>query len=219
MSQRVLIPTAFLALVASGVGFFAGSGRSTAAASAVTAAEGHRIATLDTLEICEKLFQSEKYTSARDAVVKPKQATLDEMQQSLVALGGKMQAAGNGPDAQALNAEFSAKREEFMKFREDANGELMKLNVQQFNECYRLVVETAATVAKSGGYSHVLSSREGGQDFRSADLSGAIQEVLARPVLVRPAGDDITAAVLKELKLDAAPATPPAADGAKAEPK
>lgn len=183
-------------------------------AAAPYADDSSKIAIVDLLEVSEKLFMSPRYMPTRETMLKEKQEQIKTLQTSLQELGQKIQAMGqNSPDAQALIQQYQAQNEEFTKTRESANKDLDELSTQQFSEAYRLVVETAGSVAKKQGFGYVFATRSGPLQFRSTQLQGALQEVLARPVVMAPDGVDITTAVMKELKLDEVkPAVPAPAE-------
>jgi Skp family chaperone for outer membrane proteins len=172
-------------------------------ASAAGFQEAGKIAVVDVLEVSEKLFMSDRYMPAREAMLKEKQEQIKTLQDALQELAQKVQAAGqNSPDAQALRQQYEAQAQSFGQVRDSANNELNTLSTQQFSEAYRLVIDTSDAVAKRQGFGFVLATRTGAPEFRSKELQGALQEVLARPVLVLPEGVNITGAVIGELKLE-----------------
>lgn len=182
--------------------------------------EGGKIATVDVLEISEKLFMSDRYKPARETMLKEKQGQIETLQAALQDLAQKIQAAGeNSPESEPMRQQLQAQSQSFGQIRDMANNDLNALSTQQFSEAYRLVIDTAGAVARLQGYDFVLATRAGPPEFRSKELQGALQEVLARPVIVAPSGADITPAVLKELKLDSTPAAATPVDQKPAAPK
>lgn len=174
------------------------------------APEVSRIAVVDVLTVVESLFQSERYTPARKKFQDEQAAAMSALRDELSAMETRGSAMASGsPEQQALIEQYQAKRE---------SADMIRVNVEEFNtnqiaEAYRVAIETAGALADKRGYTHVLASRtDTGRYIRSSNSAEAVQEILARPVLKCPAGDDITADVLKELKVEAVKASEPAGE-------
>lgn len=181
-------------------------------------ADAPHFAVVDVLAVSEKLFLSERYAPAREGRIKEKQDQINAMQSSIEELVGNIQKAGQtSPEGKAMIESYQAKNTELNTLRQKATEELSAFSTEQFGECYKTVVETANSMARKSGYTHVLASRVGPLEFRSKELPAALQEVLARPALMYGDGDDMTPAVFKELKLDPTPDKKPEAP--KEEPK
>jgi Skp family chaperone for outer membrane proteins len=202
-SQRLLTTAGVGAACAFGALLAVKTGQTPAFARAMGAPEDNaKIATIDVLEVAERLFMSDRYLPARETLLKEKQGQIESLQASLQDLGQKIQAAGQSPDSEAMRQQYQQQAQAFNQARDLANNDLNSLSTQQFSEAYRLVIDASGTIAKNQGYGYVFATRRGPVEFRSKELQGALQEVLARPVLTSPDGVDITSAVLKELKLD-----------------
>ncbi len=216
-SQRAFLGGVVVASLGAFFGFHAGSGQSHAMAGAPQSVDSSRIAVVDVLAVSEKLFLGDHYSPARDSRVKAKQDEISAMEGGLKDLIGKLQGTPqNSPDYQGLYAAYQTKMNELNESKQKANEELGAFSTDQFAECYKTCIDTANSIARKNGYSHVIASRVGKLEFRSKELPAALQEVLARPVLMFADGDDLTPAVMKELKLDEIPAPEKKDDGAKA---
>lgn len=207
-SARVLAFAALSCVLGAGLGLWGGSVQSPALAAEVAArAEGVKFACVDVLDVAEKLFQSDRYSPVREKALKEKEGQRDALQAGLTELQQRIIAAGQeSAEARTMMPTYQAKAQELQQFVQSADMDLDRLSTGQFNECYRLAVEASQSIAKQQGYTHLLASKMGALEFRSTQLQPALQEVLARPVLMTPAGDDLTAQVKKELKLEDKPA-------------
>lgn len=207
-SARVLAFAALSGLMGAGLGLWGGSVQSPALAAEMSArAEGVKIACVDVLDVAEKLFQSDRYAPVREKALKEKEGQRDALQAGLTELQQRIIAAGqDSAEGRTMLPTYQAKAQELQQFVQAADTDLDRLSTGQFNECYRLAAETAQSIAKQQGYTHLLASKMGSLEFRSTQLQPALQEVLARPVLMTPAGDDLTAQVKKELKIEEKPA-------------
>ncbi len=217
-SQRLLVYAGSMALLCTGLGVWAGSVNARAlSTSAPAAPDSAKTAVFDVLDISEKLFQGDRYAPAREKALKEKEAQRDALQAGLTELQQKIIAAGQEtPEGKLMIPTYQGKAQELQQFMQAADVDLNRLSTAQFNECYRLAVETAQSLAKQQGYTHLLASKMGSLEFRSKELQQALQEVLARPVLLTAEGDDLTAQVKKELKItDEPPAGDKGADDKK----
>lgn len=182
-----------------------------------------RVATVDMLKIVEKMVKSDRYAPAREANNKDLTAKLEAMAGDLQALQTQIQSSPqNAPETQAMIQNFQARRQEFDQARNEAANRSDEFNARQIAEAYRLVVEVVDAQAKKAGYTHVLATRSGPPNLKSGNIAGTVQEMLARPVVVGEPANDITKAVMDELKLpdtddEPAPITP-AAPGSGATP-
>lgn len=206
-AERVLAYGGVFASLALGLGFYLGSTQSVAHATGGFQASNGRIAAVDVFAVAKKLLESDRYAPARDAMAKERNAGLEAVNKELGDLRAKIEAAGqNSPEAAPMIQEFQAKAQAYRESQTKAQEEFNTLLSSQFAEGYRLVVETANVVAKKQNFSYVVVTKTGPVVFESKDFSAAGQEVLSRPLIMFGEGDDLTPAVLAELKLDATPA-------------
>lgn len=179
-----------------------------------------RLATADMLKIVEKMVKSDRYAPAREAFNKELTTKLEAMAGDLQALRAQIQASPqNAPETQTLMQNFQARGQEFEQARNEAANRSDEFNARQIAEAYKLVVETVEAQAKKAGYTHVLATRSGPPVLKSSNIAGTVQEMLARPLVVGQAADDLTKVVMDELKLpdiDDEPAPAPAGEPAPA---
>lgn len=187
------------------------------ARNASAAPEASKIAVLDILMIVEKLVDSERYRPARDSFQKDAADKINKNQTTFGELEAKFKSLpDDSPERPAIIQQAQDLRAEQQKIQEGVE----KYNTDQVGEAYRLVIETASKLAGDRGYTHLLASRTDSQLLRSPNVQGAVQEMLARPILKMPAADDLTKDVMAELKISATPTAPAPADPAPAaEPK
>ncbi|MDX2117367.1 MAG: OmpH family outer membrane protein [Planctomycetota bacterium] len=212
--ERLFIYSGLALSIALGLGW-RGIGSSAVAESANRfAPESAMVATCDVLSVVEKLNEAPRYREALDQMRTEIQGRLGKMGADADEVKKKLAAAATGsPEADALSKEFSAKNSELQAAYQKATADFDALATKQVGEAFKLASETAYRIARANGYNVVISSKTVATDFRSNNIPGALQEILARPVIGIDASADITAQVMKELKLDAAPtpATPAAA--------
>ncbi|MFA6044679.1 MAG: hypothetical protein WC718_06815 [Phycisphaerales bacterium] len=187
-----------------------------------------RIATADILNIAERLMATEKYKSARDTLAntynKDIAAKLDVMKDVKSKFDALPEAAKapESTDATALDLSnrFRTLQQELNQKQNDAQAQIEKFNTTQVIEAYKLIAEGASELATSLGYTHMIATRSGSFDIRSQNLTGAVQEILARPVLKGPIGDDLTDRLLKQYNLEnvAVPQAPGATPSASSTP-
>lgn len=212
-AERVLAYGGIFASLALGTGFYFGSTQSTARATGELALSNGRIAAVDVFEATKKLLESDRYAPAREAMAKERNASLDGYNKDLTDLRTKIETAGqSSPEAAPMIAEYQAKAQGYQEAKAKAQEEFNGLLSAQFNEAYRLIVETANLVGKKLSFSYVVVTKTGPVVFESKDFNQAGQEVLSRPLIMFGEGDDITPAVLAELKLNVAPAANSAPD-------
>jgi hypothetical protein len=157
-----------------------------------------KIATVDALAVIEALLAGERYKPLRDAYEAEQRAKLDKNVAEMDELQKRYAALPDNSDQRdVLAKDFQGKRD----LQDRLLAEAEKFNTNQVVEAYRVTIETAESVATKMGYTHILSTRNDPKLIRSENVPGAIQEILARPVLRSPAADDITKGVMAELKV------------------
>lgn len=217
----VAVPAAVLAFVA-GTYLPAATAREQPPVAAAHSATS-KIGTIDALAVIAALLPSEKFKPAREAFETEQRARLDKNKGEMEEIQKKYAALpDNSPERAALAQEFNGKRE----LEQQVQVAYEKFNTVQVADAYKLVLAAANAVAEQQGFTHVIATRTDPTLVRSENTSGAIQEILARPMLRAPSSDDITSAVMKELKVEApkppeatpapapapVPATPPKPD-------
>jgi len=178
------------------------------------AADSPRIATVDILSVVERMVSSDKYKADRkvndDEQLKSFQPLAEEIQ--------KIQEEAKDLKEESekykgLSAKFAEVKPKYDQARQNAANIVEKFNTLQVAEVYRLVLDAANTMATTSGYTHVIASKGGAPTIASTNIPGAVQEMLARPVIKGVAADDLTERLIKELNLENVVVTPPAAVG------
>lgn len=184
-----------------------------------------RIASVDILDVVERMVLSDKYRPARDAFTQGQRDSIQPMIGELQALAMQGQNVAQGtPEFQALVQQYSAKQQELQQKNEEAQNAIAQFEARQVAEAYGLVTAAATRMAERMGYTHVFATRSDSQ-IRSNNVPGVVQEILAHPLVAYPKGDDLTKTLVTELRLEdvllpserpaavetapAAPATPP----------
>lgn len=222
--ERLFIYSGVGVAIALGLGW-RGLGTSASATLANAQADTVRIATADVLTLVEKMASSDRYLPARQEKVKSLRAPIELLEKELDELRAKITAIPdfqNNAEAQPLIQQFQTKTQNMQALSQTAQNEAENFNTNQLQEAYRLVIETTTQIANSKGYTHVFSTKLPDNKLTSNNVTGLLQEMLARPVVKAPAADDITQDVIRELKLEdvktgadaALPATPAPAAGA-----
>jgi Skp family chaperone for outer membrane proteins len=200
-ASRVLALVALGGAGAWGLSLWAGAQRSAFAQGAAPSGNA-RIATVDVLEVVERMVFSDKYRPSREAraaeINKGLQDIINQMQ-TLEAQAKDLKP--DTPEFQPLAQQYAGLQQELEAKRAEGGRELESVNFNQLQESYRTVYDAARAMAKREGYSQLLASRRGEVKFRSNNVNGLLQEILARPVLDVPAEDDLTQRLIDELKL------------------
>lgn len=192
----------------------AGMSRAVAAGSGL-AADAPRIATVDVLSLVERMILTDQYKSQRDGFEAEEAKKLQPLAEELKKMQEEAKDLKEESDRfKALNKTFLEKNASFQQLRGDATSQLEAFNTRQVGEAYRLILDAATQMADGLGYTHVIASKTGAVALASKNIPGAVQEMLARPVVKGVAADDLTERLMKSLKLDAvtlpAPAPAPA---------
>ena len=166
-------------------------------------ASDFKIATVDVLAIVARMLESDLYKPANLANAEKYDAQLRKMLEELEGVRNRALAEAEATEARkALEAEFLDKNNKFEQARSTAQQAIEQFNTDQVSEAYRLVCEAANSLAQSLGYSHVIVSRGAGERINSNTVAGAVQEILARPVIRSVADDDLTDRLMRSFKLE-----------------
>jgi hypothetical protein len=101
-----------------------------------------------------------------------------------------------------LEAEFGQKSQEFEQARGLAQQAIEEFNTNQVAEAYRLIVDAAVTLSNQEGYTHVVVSRGDQLKIASRSVAGAVQEILARPLIKTDPAHDLTDRLIKQFGLE-----------------
>lgn len=180
------------------------------------AVEGDRIATIDVFALLERALDLPDFAQARDTLQIDLQAQGSAMQAQLQKLNDELGVLVPGdPAINQKQTELQTLYQQYQTFQQQAPQRFDQLAAQQGSEAYWMIVHRAREIAAERGYSHMLVSRLKADEFVSANVSQAMQEILARPVIMTPPGDDLTDVLMDDLNLP--PAPEPAASDAPAD--
>jgi Skp family chaperone for outer membrane proteins len=158
------------------------------------------IAHCDVLFVTELLMASPSYAAPRKDEQDRLRARLLPLEVDLEALRSELAKGDpNKPEDQEKARSFQGKQREYAELQREVSQGFDSYVSNQFIESYERVVAAAAQVAEQRGYTHVFA-------HKAARLSGnepsrLVAEVLARPIVVKPEGTDISDAVKAALKL------------------
>jgi Skp family chaperone for outer membrane proteins len=224
MSRKIHRAAAAVAVVCGvGAGVLGVASWQNSARAESRVAPAQRTATVDMYGLIERSIDSDKYKPAREAHHNELRARLDAIQKELEGTQTALRAMEQAkPEFQAEYAKFQARVQEFQQLQEESAQKAETFNTQQLLESYKLIVDSVNQLAKERGYTHVVATRDMSIEIRPTNLQGALQEILARPMVVSATEDDLTEAVATAMKLPAPkppePATPGATEPAPAQP-
>lgn len=211
--------TGQIALVIAGFGLAAGLGASLgsgflstpALAASPRPAPAGLIATCDQFAVLQSMLSSPAYAKAREERTAKVASLTADIDAQMADLREKMNKITDKTSQEAKDLQAKGQQLGLQLRLKKGEGDkiLEQGNLKEVEEVYRLIVEATSAVAKREGYTYVLGSRSLPVTFVSQTLSGAFQEIYARPVMTAPEGVDITDLVFKELKVDRVP--PPGA--------
>jgi hypothetical protein len=156
-----------------------------------------KIATCDVYAVMQVLVESDRYKPARVSEQDKARGQLKDIADQIKSLEGQLKSM-DPKDEKTLQVfrDYNAKKEQF----QERQSELDEFLGNQFVTAYEEVRKAADAVGEKLGYTHVIASRKANEK-PSTDMDRITQQVLSRPMLRSPASDDITEAVLSELKL------------------
>lgn len=213
--ERVCVYGGIGLALAAGLGW-RGLGEPASASNApgvVAPMDAIRLATVDILSLVQRLVTTEPYTQERDAM----QAEQNKRLQPLAEALEKMQAEAQDlrPESErfkALDRQFGETNREFARIEAEARTLIERQNTQQVAGAYARVLEEAEKLATGLGYTHVIATRSGAPTILSDNIPGAVQEILARPVVKSNAADDLTDRLAKVLGIENVPMPGPDED-------
>ena len=165
-------------------------------------AENYKLATVDVYWAAEKYMGTEDLKKKRDDAVAMWQSKAQSIEKDLQQLEDNFKVLPpNDPQVPELQKQAQAKQQEYQKLAQDRTQDLEKINSGQLIEAYKKIREASDAVASRQGYTHVFCQRGWDKQIETVTVVTTIQEMLARPLIKGIATDDITNAVLAELKL------------------
>jgi Skp family chaperone for outer membrane proteins len=166
----------------------------------------HRVATVDLLTLLEDMLQTEDYKPARDAFREEWEGRVTELQNQLQQIQQEIQMGGQGnPNLMQLQRRYQETGYQFQQLSQQAAYEFDQFNADQAAEAYKILNENAASLAEGMGYTHLIASREEAEITERGNLATVTQEILARPIVIAPQGDDLTDRLREKLSIPVPP--------------
>ncbi len=166
------------------------------------------MATIDLFRCLKTYMQSPEMNAARDAQKAEFAATNAEILGRIQNNQNKLKILPQGdPQFAVTQQAVQADSQAFSEFRQRVATESRELAVAQSTEAFIAIHAKSAELAQQLGYTHLVSAKLDVADL--TDENGAtvkstaqmIQEILSRPVLLAPEGDDITVRLLEALDI------------------
>ncbi len=178
-------------------------GDSRAFAAPTTVAPGPmKFGTVDVFVVAEALMEAPELKKMRTDAVSTWQAKSDSINKELKELDTDLSILPqNDPKVQDIMKKVEIKRQDYQKLVQDRMADLERINSTQLIDAYGRIRAAAEKVAAQQEYTHVFSSREYARQITTTSLSQTLQELLARPIINGGQVDDLTKAVLAELKV------------------
>lgn len=166
------------------------------------------MATIDLFRCLKTYMQSPEMIAARDAQNAEFAATKAEILGRIQNNQNKLRILPQGDPQYAVTQQaVQADSQAYNEFRQRVATESREVAVAQSTEAFIAIHAKSAELAEQLGYTHLVSAKldvadltdENGPTVKST--AQMIQEILARPILFAPAGDDITVRVLEALDI------------------
>jgi Skp family chaperone for outer membrane proteins len=179
-----------------------GPGRNAAIADS-TSADTYKIGTVDVYVAIEKIMAKDDMKKAREDTSALWQSKAQAIEKEMKQLEDTFKVLPkDNPQLDDLTKQAQAKQAEYQKVAQERQQDLERLNASQLIESYKRVREATNAVAQRLGYTHVFCNRSFDRPMETVTVATTLQELLARPLVVGIAADDITKPVLGELKLE-----------------
>ncbi|GIK20157.1 MAG: hypothetical protein BroJett004_23210 [Planctomycetota bacterium] len=161
-----------------------------------------RIATVDTLSLLERLMETEAYRLEREQHTSSWNDQLKAMSENIQALEARLIAmTPQDPAAQDVYGQYQSQQQAIQELQQRAYADVDEFSARQLADGYRKLHEACNRVATERGYTHVVSTRLAIDELREVGTNILLQEVMIRPLLRAPAGDDLTDAIADALQL------------------
>lgn len=177
-------------------------GGGTPAVASASGQDAYKIATVDSFLVAEKLMATDEFKKKLDETAAQWQQRASGIEKELQALDDRFKVlAPNSPQVAEIQKEAQAKQAEYQRLAQERTQDIEKLSSSQLVEVYRRIREGTAAVGDRLGYTHVIATRGFDKPIDTRTIAATLQELLARPLIKGRPSDDITKAVLAELKL------------------
>lgn len=184
----------------------AGSGR----------ANESRIATFDVIQILQEMLKTPEYFDPREELRANSEQELKNLQTAILRIRGELQLVTPEERAtrgQQLYNEMQQKQQEYEQVANQRLAEFQAYSGNQAAAAYEKIYNTAVGIAEKDGYTHVLATRAGAAMDEKESIATVTQGILARPALLYPAADDLTARVREALGYEVPVEEPDAVEG------
>lgn len=174
-----------------------------------------RIATVDVIQILQEMLRTPEYFDPREELRAHSEEELKNMQNGILRLRGELQLVTPEERAtrgQQLFNEMQQKQQEYERAANQRLAEFQAYSGNQAAAAYEKIFRTAVSIAEKEGYTHVLATRAGAAMDEKESIATVTQGILARPVLMYPAADDLTARVREALGYEVPTDRPAAAE-------
>lgn len=169
-----------------------------------------KIGSCDVHAVADKLVQSDKYNIMMNIMVETLKKQLKPIEDELTGLRTKLQALPqDGAEFKNGVTTYQQKQQDLQNAQQQAQKTLTEQNSKNYVEAYNIVVASANAVGGKLGYTHIFASRAPGKPSELKDRMDPYIETFTRPLIKSGEATDITEEVIKDLKLDVAPAAGP----------
>ncbi|MCC5785468.1 MAG: OmpH family outer membrane protein [Phycisphaerales bacterium] len=176
---------------------------STAGASARTAPESARVATLDVFAIVDRVLMNEENQQAMMGLQNRVNEELNEIDERVRGLQAQLNEL---PEESPERFQIIQEGQMILQQREELyNSAVEQLDAQRAElaaDAYEQIHKAANELANNNGYTHVIATRGGPENIDRRAINAVVQEITLRPMLAFPKSDDITERVMKQLGID-----------------
>jgi hypothetical protein len=157
---------------------------------------------VDIYIVAERMMASPELKKIREDVSANWGAKADALSKELREMDDSLSVLPqNDPKVQDLLKKAQLKQQDYQKIVQDRQAELERVNSTQLIEAYGKIRTAVEAVAAKMEYTHIFANREYSRPITTFTLSQTLQELLARPIINDQKADDLTKAVMDELKL------------------
>lgn len=167
-----------------------------------SAAREVRIGMVDVYLVSERIMQQDEKRKAREQADEPFDQRIKTIADEARVMETQLQVLPQtDPQVQQIMERYQALQVDYERIEQERRRELERINSRQLIEAFEQARATAATVARAKGYSHIFANRQFDRPIETLTVGATLQEMLARPIIVGIPTDDLTDAVIAELRL------------------
>jgi len=172
-------------------------------AASPTSAASARLATVDTLRIVRGIMSSTDYAEERQDLREELMPQVQALEQTLQRLATEYENADpSDPGLRQKQAQYQQTLQQYQQVTQQANTRLNQRSAEQALRAFRTVRDETQALADELGYTHVLNATARYDEMGAGNSNAAMQEILARQVLVWPESDDLTERVMDRLGVE-----------------